>query len=236
MLKRVQHDELVGDCLVSDGDGHESNYVTAINSLCGRLSAADQSLAEIERGPNPSEHWKNLDFVALQVRKSCELILLSSALAHLDDGQAGIDARKWRPNDAFAQLSRVNDHAMPVPIRYHWSAPAAGQKQIVPISKALPFEILSKVHGLCGDLLHVPSAAKVLNETVSPFRVNVFRAWIDGLIKLSFSHVLMLSDIRRVIVYRRASMAVEPESFVVEGEGAAMFDQTLLPEFDLLRA
>ena len=211
-----------------------SNYVTAVNSLCGRLTAADQSLREIEIAPDPLEHWKNLDFIALQVRKSCEMFLLASVLAHLDNGDNAIDARKWRPKDAFSELARVNENPMPVPIHYHWSVAADGSKQIVPKCKPLPFETLSAIFGRCGDLLHVPSAAKVLSETVSPFHVEKFRGWINGLIEVSFAHVLLLPKISRVIVYRRESMAVEAESFVMEGEGAAIFDQSSLADFDLL--
>jgi hypothetical protein len=206
-----------------------------MQSIRGRLLASHDALTHIEKDRDSPENWKHLDFVTLQVRKICELIMLGSALAHLDEGSAEINARKWRPKDAFAELSRVNDNPMPIPIHRYWSVQADGSKQIVPASKPLPFQTLSAIYGHCGDLLHVPSAAKVLAEAVTPFDVSKFTAWVNGFAELMSAHVLMLPEIKRVIVCRWQDSNADLEMILMEGDGEAFFEMDGLEDFSLVK-
>jgi hypothetical protein len=220
---------------VTAADERVSNYPTVMQSIRGRLAAANDSLSQIEQNREALDNWKHLDFIALQVRKVCELIMLGSSLAHLDEGEAPINAKKWRPKDSFAELAKVNQNPMPVPVRPQWSVQTDGSKQVVPASKPIPFDILSVIYGHCGDLLHVPSAAKVLNEAITPFDVRKFRGWVNGLAQLMSAHMLMLPAIKRVIICRWFGSEEDLEMVMIEGEGAAVFDMGNLPDFSMVK-
>ena len=216
-------------------DERVSNYPTVMQSIRGRLVAANESLSQIEQNREALDNWKHLDFIVLQVRKTCELIMLASSLAHLDEGETQINAKKWRPRDSFAELAKVNENPMPVPIRPQWSVQMDGSKQAVPLSKPLPFDTLSAIYGHCGDLLHVPSAAKVLGETITPFDVRKFTGWVNGLAELMSAHILMLPYIKKVIVCRWLGSDDDLEMIMIEGDGEAVFDVKNLPDFGLFR-
>ena len=74
-------------------DERVSNYPTVMQSIRGRLVAANESLSQIEQNREALDNWKHLDFIVLQVRKTCELIMLASSLAHLDEGETQINAK-----------------------------------------------------------------------------------------------------------------------------------------------
>ena len=211
-----------------------------MDSIASRLGACRDSIRAIEQSiienePDRPDNWIQLDLVSLQVRKICELFLLGSMLAHLGEGKAEIDPRKWRPKDAFAQLNQVNVHPLPVPLLPDLIDQGSGVRQLQPASRPMPFAVLSSIYGHCGDLLHVPSAEKVLSERVTPFDIRKFKGWTEGFAQILAAHVLMLPALQSVLVCtwgRNPKMS--PNIILLETDGPAVFAIDSLPEFSLL--
>jgi len=70
-----------------------SSYCDVMNHVAERVVAATESMDELWDDPHNSERWRNCDFIALQVRKLCELFVLGSRTAHFEDGHHGIDLK-----------------------------------------------------------------------------------------------------------------------------------------------
>ena len=214
----------------------EHHYPTVMSSIAGRLLASHKMLCLMEEQPEHEENWLRLDAVALQVRKVCELFLLGSTLAHLQE-VSDLDPRKCHPKDAFAELHKFNPNPLPLPLKPEIQILADGTKQFVPASKPMPIRVLSAVYGQCGDILHVPTASKVLEEKVTPFNWNKYRGWVDGFNQLLASHLLLLPDIRRVLICTWSGQAGNrPSISLAEGSGEAILNDKELAEFTLLLA
>jgi hypothetical protein len=219
-----------------DGATIEAHYPTVANSIIFRLRVADQLLDQINENRDAEDSWVHADSVALQVRKVCELILLGSTLAHLQDG-AALDPKHWRPKDAFMEIAKVNGNPLPLPLHPYSSVAENGSKQFVPSMKPMTYAALTRVYGLCGDLLHVPSAEKVLNEKVTPFDWDRFKAWVIDLKMLMRGHALLLPSIESLIVCSWSGLPDhEPEIILAEGVGGAFLNPDGLKDFDLLAA
>lgn len=214
----------------------DSEYPRVMKSITDRIVASSVAMDAMEKSPASPHNWAHLDFVTLQVRKICELILLGSSLAHLREGKSDIDPRKWRPKDAFAQLKKLSEHPLPIPLASQVSVHATGAKQLMPASKPMPFSVLSEIYGHCGDLLHVPSAEKVLEERITPFDWTRFRRWVDGFSRLVSGHVLMLPSLDKIVLCTWSGVATEePNVYLLEGAGPSTFDLKSLPDFELIR-
>ena len=212
----------------------EHHYPTVMGSVAGRLLLSHKVLCQMEEQPQHEENWLRLDGVALQVRKVCELFLLGSTLAHLQEGSE-LNPRKWHPKDAFAELHKFNPNPLPLPLQPDIRVLADGTKQFIPASKPMPINILSAIYGQCGDILHVPTASKVLEEKVIPFNWNKYRGWVDGFSQLLASHVLLLPDIQRVLICTWSGQAGnDPSISLAEGSGEAILNDGALPDFSLL--
>lgn len=213
-----------------------SHYPTVMGSIAGRLLASHRMLCMMESSPEHDDNWLRLDAVALQVRKVCELFLLGSTLAHLQDG-IQLDPKKWRPKEAFAELSKFNPNSLPLPLKAEAETSSDGTKQLVPASKPMPFKVLSAIYGQCSDILHVPSASKVLEEKVTPFVWNRYRHWVNGFARLLASHLLLMPNIHRVLICTWEGKAGDAPSIVLaEGEGEAILNDADLPDFTLVAA
>ncbi|MBA4765496.1 MAG: hypothetical protein H2048_08450 [Erythrobacter sp.] len=213
-----------------------SHYPSVMSSIAGRLLASHQMLYLMESSPQHDDNWLRLDAVALQVRKVCELFLLGSTLAHLQDG-TDLDPKKWRPKEAFAELSKFNPNPLPLPLKSGTDTSSDGTKQLIPASKPMPIKALSAIYGQCGDVLHVPSAYKVLEEKVTPFVWNRYRYWVDGFAQLLASHLLLMPNIHRVLICTWGGEAGDVPSIVLaEGEGEAILSDANLPDFTLVAA
>jgi hypothetical protein len=214
----------------------ESHYPTVMSSIAGRLLASHKMLCLMEESSQDEENWLRLDAVALQVRKVCELLLLGSTLAHLQDGTE-LDPKKWRPKEAFAELNKFNPNPLPMPLKPELLTLTDGTKQFVPASKPMPIKTLSAINGQCGDILHVPSAQKVIDEKVTPFDWTKYRGWVDGFGQLLASHLLLMPEIKRVLICDWSGKAGdEPTVSVAEGDGEAVLNDAALPDFTLLVA
>ena len=213
----------------------ESLYPTVMNTLVYRLASSDLLLNLIREDRDNQDNWVRIDSVALQVRKACELFLLGSTLTHFADG-AGIDLSHWHPKDTFREIQRYNVHPLPLPLEPEFRI-YGETKQLVPASKSLPFATLASIYGQCGNILHVPTAAKVLDEKVPSFDWDKYRSWVDGFTSLLKGHVLLLPQIKRVLVCTWTGNPHEsPHSFLLEGDGEAILQTDGLREFDLLVA
>jgi hypothetical protein len=219
-----------------DGTSIKSHYPTVANSIIFRLRVADRLLGQINENRDAEDSWVHADSVALQVRKVCELILLGSTLAHLQDG-ADLDPKHWRPKEAFMEIAKLNGNPLPLPLHPYISVDENGFKQFIPSMKPMTYAALTRVYGLCGDLLHVPSAEKVLSEKVTPFDWNRFRAWVTDLTMLMRAHVLLLPSIQSVIVCLWSGNPEDaPEIILTEGAGEGFLNADGLKDFDLLTA
>lgn len=211
----------------------ESLYPTVVGTLIYRLAAADTLLDLIGENRDDQENWVRIDTVALQVRKTCELFLLASTLAHFADG-SDLDPKHWHPKDTFREIKKFNEHPLPLPLEPELKV-IGDVKQFVPASQPLPFAVLSSIYGQCGNILHVPAAAKVLEEKVPSFEWDKYRGWVDGFLQLLKGHLLLLPEIKRVLVCTWTGNPQEaPHSFLLEGDGEAILKTEGLKEFDLL--
>jgi len=200
-----------------------------------RLVAAEQCHEELTGNPIHPGSWKNCDFIALQVRKLCELMLLGSTLAHWREGTADINPKKWRPKEAFGELSQVSNHPLQVPVAIHLHQEGQGQHHAEPLSKGMPFDTLNAIYGLCGDLLHVPSAKKVVAGAIPPFDAALFKAWMNGFRTLLQGHALLLPGLELVVLCRwSGSPADAPEVFLLSALGPSTLNLSDYPEFNLL--
>jgi hypothetical protein len=190
----------------------------------------------MKENPHHDENWLRLDCVALQVRKVCELFLLGSTLAHLEEGTE-LDPKKWHPKDAFAEIGKFNANPLPIPLKLELVVLDDGSKQFVPASKPMPLKVLTGVYGQCGSILHVPTAFKVLEEKVTPFEWDKFRGWVDGFSQLLSGHLLLLPKIHRVLICRRVAEANNPLMIqIMEGDGEAILVDDKFPDFNLISA
>ena len=99
----------------------------------------------------------------------------------------------------------------------------------------MPIKVLSAIYGQCGDILHVPSASKVLEEKVTPFDWVKYRGWVDGFGQLLANHLLLLPNIKRVLVRTWSCKGGdEPICQLAEGDGEAVLNDETLPDFALL--
>jgi hypothetical protein len=208
-----------------------------MENAVSRLIAAEHCHEELLTNPTHPNSWKNCDFVALQVRKLCELMLLGSTLAHWREGTADINPKKWRPKDAFGELSQLSTHPLQIPVEIQTHSGGSGQHHAVPLSKAIPFNTLNAIYGLCGDLLHIPSAKKVASGAIPPYDAAVFKSWMDGFRRLLQGHALLLPGLERILLCRWSGSPIEiPEVFLLIALGPSTLDLSDYPEFNLLQA
>jgi hypothetical protein len=214
--------------------GHiESHYPTVMSTLIYRLATSDSLLNLIAEDRDDQENWVRIDTIALQVRKACELLLLGSTLAHFADGN-GIDLTHWHPKDSFREISKFNDYPLQLPLEPELKI-VDNVKQFVPASKPIPYAVLSSIYGQCGNILHVPTASKVLEEKVPSFQWEKYRSWVDGFTQLLRGHLLLLPEIKTVLVFTWSGNPQEaPHSFLMAGAGEAILQTDGLREFDLL--
>ncbi len=212
----------------------ESAYPSVMEDFARRVLAAENALDEVLKNPGHENNWTSCELAVVQIRKICELVLLGSTLAHVDHGEA-IDDRKWRPKDVFAELDQVNAHPLPIPIVIEIDKNGPGAHHAIPKSKPLMIASLSKVYGVCGDLLHVPSARQVISERMPAFDVGLLNSWLAGLKALLMGHALMLPNRQKILICTwDGKVPAEPKCFMLEAQGESTLDVSCLPEFGLI--
>ncbi len=220
---------------MSDNAELQSEYPFVVSEIAKRLSVCEQMLSNLSSDPLNEDGWIASDLVSLQMRKTCEMMLLGSALAHLREGNSEVNPRKWRPKDSFNELSKVNQFPLPAPIELAFGQHPSGAKQILPASKPIPFGTISAIYGHCGDLLHVPSPARVLKGKISPFDIGKFVGWVEGLKRLIAGHVLMMPERKTILLCLwNGVKATPPSVYLMEADGPSTFNVDQLPDFSLL--
>ncbi|MFA6220055.1 MAG: hypothetical protein WC692_09805 [Erythrobacter sp.] len=157
-------------------------------------------------------------------------------MAHLAEAGMAISDKKWRPKDAFLELSQVNEHPLPMPIEIQLNKHGQGKHHIAPISQPVEFSVLAKVYGTCGDLLHVPTAKQVFTSKLPAFGIGVLEAWINGFKRIAMAHALMLPK-REIILVVSWSGKIEekPEVFRLDAAGESTMNMDNYPPFELLQ-
>lgn len=213
----------------------ESDYPVVAHEIARRILFCESALLKLIDDPQNPNAWIEGDLVTLQVRKICEMLMLGSVLAHQREGEANFNDRKWRPKDAFSKLTEFSEHPLQLPIDLEFYIHPSGTKQIRPLSKAIPFSVLSTIYGQCGDLLHVPTASRVKKGKVPVFDIPKFQGWIIGLKRLMAGHVLILPDRQKILMCLwQGTSARWPEIHLLEADGPSCLDLDALPNFSIL--
>lgn len=211
-----------------------SAYLPTCIAITERLCVAHEAYVDATSAPNASNAWQRCEQATLHLRMVCELILLGSTASHILDGGVELKDTEWRPKHAFYNLRQFNEHPLPMPVRVHFNEHGAGQHHVEPLSKPVDFNRLSKVYGMCGDLLHVPTLRQVLEDRKPEFDLDFIGQTLSGLGQLMMSHTLMLPERKVVMLCVWSGEASdEPQIFRMDAQGDSAFDQTLLPEFNL---
>ena len=209
-------------------------YPSVASEITKRISACQTALQKVLSEPKSNKAWIEADFITLQVRKICEMILLGSIFAHLWDGHNNLDLTKWHPKEMFQQLDGLNEFPLLIPIELELCT-LGEQRQIMPTSKPLPFDIIASIYGRCNDLLHAPTASKVIKGKIQPFDTAKFQTWVDGFGRLMAGHVLMLPERNRILLCLwSGESGVKPDVYIMEAKGPSTFNVNMLPEFRIL--
>lgn len=212
----------------------ESAYPAVMEDIARRIIAAEMSLAEVRESADHPFSWVGCEVAVLQLRKLCELFLLGSTIAHLEGSDVELDPKKWRPKDAFSQLGNASEHATQVPVTIQFDLNGPGAHHITPKSRPLPFQALSVIYGICGDLLHVPTAQQVFKGKLPSFDVDQLTRWLAGLRELAQSHVLMLPQRQKIyLCFWNGGLEQAPELVLLSAEGDSTLKIEDYPPFAL---
>lgn len=212
----------------------ESLYLPVVESVVQRILVAEDALAQVERTPGNPLNFVGCEIAVLQVRMICELFLLGSTATHLHEAGLEISDTKWRPKDTFAQLNKLNEHPLPLPVEVQLHARGEGQHHLVPKSQPVPFEALSRIYGICGDLLHVPTVRQITTNRLPEFDVAQIWTWLKGFREIAMGHALMLPE-RQVVMFCVWSGLQEnrAEAFRLDAVGPSTMDISTYPPFTL---
>jgi hypothetical protein len=212
----------------------ESAYPIVLEDISRRISAAENAIDEVICNHGHQNNWISCEIIVLQIRKICELILLGSTLVHLNEGGDILNDNKWRPKDAFSELDKVNSHPLPLPVDVQIDKNGPGAHHAVPLSKPLPFAAISRIYGICGDLLHVPSARQVMKAKLPSYDVGQLQHWLSGLKRLMLGHALMLPEREKILLCIWSGVAGEkPSCFLLDASGPSTLNLSKFPDFDL---
>lgn len=214
-----------------------AEYAVVMQQMVDRIGAAALSLEELISNPEHPRGWSNCDFIAVQNRKLCELLALGASLAHLRATETEFNAGNWRPSDVIRALEGVNPYPLPFPVQIELNKNGVGQHHIKPTSRPVHSGVITGIYGRCGDLLHVPSARRVIQGRLGAFEVERFQQWLVGWKSLLMGHVLLLPEIENIMLCQWSGQFDDrPNCFFLGGEGPAVFNADDLSEFVLLTA
>jgi len=217
------------------GEAVESLYLPVLEAIVARLSVTGGALDHIEQNWADGSAYQACELVTLNLRLVCELILLGSVAAHVHDAGLSLSDTKWRPKDAFAELAKVNEHPLPFPIALHLNKNGIGQHHADPVSQPISYVALSRVYGVCSDLLHAPTLRSVVDGRLPSFDVAQLRQWHTGFMEIMKAHALMLPERKIILLCCWSGKADEkPMSFKLNAMGPSSLDIAALPEFSLL--
>ena len=214
----------------------ESMYMPATEAIARRIIIAEGALHRVGADPNNPSSLGDCELAVLQLRLICELFLLGSTAAHLREGGLNVSDSKWRPKDAFFELSKVNGHPLPFPIELQLNKNGKGEHHVVPKSQPITYEALARIYGICGDLLHIPTIKQVTTGRLPEFDVTQLERWLAGFREIARAHALMLPERQVVLLCHWSGKVGElPEGFRLDAHGPSTLDVLSLPEFSLLQ-
>lgn len=214
---------------------HETIYLLVMEDAVRRLGVAADALRQVRANPSNANNFAGCEVAAIQIRKVCEALVLGVTACHMIDDKHVVSDRKWRPKDAFQELEQINEHPLPVPVEVILDHAGPGQHHVVPQSKPMPFSTLSRIYGICGDLLHVPTLRQVVKGRLPEFDVPLLLDWIGGFSALVRGHALMLPK-REIVMLCiwNGSFETKPEVYRLDAVGDSTLDLDKLCEFELL--
>lgn len=216
-------------------DPVESVYPPVMEEIARRIVAAELSLQDVRRHAGDPNIWIGCEIAVLQIRKICEFILLGSTVVHSQEGNISLNLKEWRPKSAFIQLDKVSDHPLQMPVTVELNGKGQGQHHIVPKTQPIKFEAISRIYGICGDLLHAPTAHQILRQALPSYDVELLERWVKGFKAVAMSHVLILPTKELVMLCQWTGLASDlPQMFLMGGNGESTMDLSSYPPFDLL--
>lgn len=212
----------------------DSLYGPVVEGIAQRILAAEEAISLVSANSQDSVAYLGCEVAVLQIRMICELLLVGSTAAHLNEGGVSLDAGKWRPKDSFYELSKVNAHPLQIPVKVSFDQNGSGQHRIEPTSQPIEFSAVSEIYGKCGDLLHIPSVKQIVDRRLPEFDIALINRWIGGLKEIAMGHVLMLPE-RKVVLLAiwGGTKEAKPEAFRLDSEGPSTLILDALPAFCL---
>ena len=212
----------------------ESLYLPVVESITQRIGIAEDAIVQVETNPSNPLNFVGCEVAVLQLRMICELILLGSTAAHLHEAGIDISDSKWRPKDAFFELSKISEHPLPIPVEVQIDRFGPGRHHLVPKSQPIPFAALSKIYGICGDLLHAPSVRQIRGNRLPEFDVAQISSWLKGFREIVMAHALMLPE-REIVMFCIWSGATDeiPEAFRLDAKGPSTMEISSYPPFSI---
>jgi hypothetical protein len=206
-------------------------YQVFVFEIFRRLGAIRLSLDEILANPIHANVWQNCDFCCLQFRKVCEYVAVSMTAVHCDYFDETVNLKKWKPKELLTQVSNFNVFPLPIPI----SGPQhsrQGTTHLVPLCKAVRVNDISRIYGLCGDVLHVGSLDRIQKMKMPSYNIEQMIGWLRGFDALLVNHVVLLPKIQEALVCLNGNQGSAAKIFAVSARSESCFATDNLAEFD----
>lgn len=204
-------------------DSNETvKYCNYLHDIKTRL-AAIQQIAGGKATINPlGREDFDIEFVAIQLRKSLEGIAFSSLIANKEvySVQHKNFAKHWNPKLLFKDLERLNPDFYPKPLGVISEPDERGVKNIDYLEEGfLTKENFVFLYDKCGKALHTLNPYS--DSNVIDLKLSVHE-WVDKIIKLLFMHqVKLIDDSETFVVYFQ-----HPENDQVQALRAVEVDAT----------
>jgi hypothetical protein len=162
-------------------------YVQRMEEVKKRFVAIETVL----KSKDTTGSWQtNFEFVALQLRKVFETIVLATVDSN-EGALTGVGSsvfKEWQITKIIKAVERVNPKFYPVPARQSRD----GTELLKFEGEYLTLDRLKEFHGKCGDWMH----AKVANFGASDFERwhRTFVAWLRLTMSLLSFHTIQLAD------------------------------------------
>lgn len=170
------------------GQPDHANYIRCMEEIKRRQIAIDEILYEKK---TTSFRYTNVEFIALQFRKTFELVLLATLASHqhLFEGLTRKLAKEWQVTKIVAILKDKNPAFFPNPIDRVPSANKAAKDEWKPITSGfLTLDELIEAYGKIGALVH---ANNPYREEQSLLELeSLFAVWREKLIRLLNNHLI----------------------------------------------
>ncbi|WP_420407138.1 hypothetical protein [Hoeflea sp.] len=136
------------------------------------------------------------DFCFLQLRLTCELIILACAVAHGD--VTGAEKRKfqkeWHAANLAQKLEQLHPEFYPKPSQQVLGLDGKVERLEAISDGFLTLSDLNTLYSECGSRLHIGNIKTLLSNRRPPVDLDRIRVWQDKIIKLLNHHQIQLFD------------------------------------------